>query len=373
MSELARHVLDSMRCGVVTVDRTGRVTTLSPLAASWLGVERGAALGADCRQAFSACPAVAHLLLDALGRGTLPDRAELELEVEGSRRLLIGFSLSQVVGDDGELLGSAIFFKDLTVVEEERERQALRKRLGSLGEMAAQLAHEVRNRLGGIRVFLGLTRRRLNGDAEGQGYLDRCEAELLEANAKMTEVLDFVRPLRLEVRPTDAEGLCRDAVDAVLARLGGGAPRVEWSVAPGLPPVAADPPRVRDAVANLVANAVEAAGPDGTVWVRLATEDAPVLVVSPAGPEVPGLRGYGEGRGSRVRIEVEDDGPGMPPEVLRRIFHPFFTTKDDGTGLGVPTAQKILDAHAGSVDVESKPGRGTRVIVRLPAVDPEEG
>lgn len=372
-SDLPRHVLDSMRCGVVTVDRSGRVTTLNLPAAACLAVDPETALGQDCRKVFERCPAMAHLLLDAMERGTLPDRAELELDVDGSRRILIGFSLSRIADDDGEPLGSAIFFKDLTLVEEERERQALRNRLASLGEVAAQLAHEIRNRLGGIQLFLGLARRRLGGDREGEAYLERAGAEILEANAKMGEILDFVRPIKLEPVPVDAEALCREALNATLARFPGARMRVEWEVGPEVPPASVDAPRVRDALANLFANAVEAAGPEGRLRIRIAREQAPVLVAEPLENGVPGLRGYGEGRGVRVRVDITDDGPGILPDVLRRIFHPFFTTKDHGSGLGVPTAQKILDAHAGSLDVESRPGQGATFIVRLPTEETDHG
>ncbi len=372
MTDPASRVLASMRCGVVTVDGSGRVTSINALAGEWLRVDPRDARGRDCREAFAHCPAMAHLLLDALGRGTLPDRAELELSFDGERRTLIGFSLSRISGDEGETLGSAIFFKDLTVVEEQRERQALRNRLASLGEVAAQLAHEIRNRLGGIRLFLGLAKRRLAGDAEGEAYLERAESEILEANGKMGEILDFVRPLKLEPALADPEGLCREALEATLARFSSGLPRVEWDADPGLPSVVVDAGRVRDALTNLFANAIEATGAAGCLRVRLRTEDAPVLVASPLGQEVPGLRGYGEGRGSRVRIEIADDGPGMAPEVLRRIFHPFFTTKEHGSGLGIPSAQKILDAHGGSLDAHSVQGRGATFVVLLPAAGKEE-
>ncbi len=372
MNELASLVLASMRCGVVTVDGAGRVTSVNALAGEWLHVDPRTVHGQDCRVAFAHCPAMAHLLLDALGRATLPDRAELELSFTHSRRTLIGFSLSRIADERGETLGSAIFFKDLTVVEEERERQALRNRLASLGEVAAQLAHEIRNRLGGIRLFLGLARRRLAGDPEGESYLERAESEILEANGKMGQILDFVRPLKLEPVPADPEALCREALEATLARFSNGLPKVEWDADPGVPAVVVDPGRVRDALANIFANAVEATGPAGALRVRLSTEDAPVLVASPLGRELPGLRGYGEGKGSRVRIEITDDGPGMTPEVVRRIFQPFFTTKEHGSGLGVSAAQKILDAHGGSLDARSDPGRGSTFIVLLPAARAKE-
>lgn len=368
---LAGRVLASMRCGVVAVDGRGRVTMLNEPAAACLDVEPRASVGRDCREVFARSPALAHLLLDAMERGTLPDRAELEINIAEARRLLIGFSLSRIEDDHGRPVGSAIFFKDLTLVEEEREREALRNRLASLGEVAAQLAHELRNLLGGVRLFVGLARRRLDADPEGQGYLDRAEDELLEANRKMGEVLNFVRPLTLDLSVIDPHEVCRGALEATLARYPGAETEVRWEIESPLPLIRADGSRLRDALANIFANAVEAMEGRGSLRIRLRPEQTPVLVASPLGSLVEGLRGFGEGIRPRVRVEISDDGPGMTPEVLRRIFHPFFTTKEKGSGLGVPAAQKILDAHGGSLDVKSEPGVGTTFMVLVPAITTE--
>jgi signal transduction histidine kinase len=368
IADLAERLVGSLRCGVVAVDTGGRVTAVNDAAAAILSVNRDCALGRDCREVFPHCLSLARLLLDGLDRGTLPDRAELELDLGASRRTLLGFSLSRMIGESGEVVGSAIFFKDLTLVEEQREREALRNRLASLGEMAAQLSHEIRNRLGGIRLFVGLARRRA-ADPLALEYLDRAEGELLAANGKMAEVLDFVRPVRLSTGPCDVADLCRSALEATLARYPAAGLEVRWVVAPNTPPVHADASRVRDALANLFSNAVEAGAGHLEIRIHAAaprgtegpTQDDPSAPGGRTGP--PGLP---------VHVEIDDDGPGMPPDVLRRIFHPFFTTKEEGTGLGVPTAQKILDAHGGSLDVRSEPGRGSTFVVTLPS-DPTEG
>lgn len=350
---LARSILESLRCGVAAVDLEGRVSALNPPARQILGLEGGPGVGAHCRDVFRGCPAVAHLLLEALRRDTLPDRAETVVELEGRRGRLIGYSLSRTCGEDGRPSGAGIFFKDLTRVEEERERESLRRRLASLGEMAAQLAHELRNRLGGVRLFVGLARRRVADDPEAREYLERAEGELLEANGKMTQVLDFVRPLRLDLAPADPVALCRAALEATLARYPGERMGVDWEV--GDPPeVRADARLLQDALANLFANAVEATGRQGRIGIRIAAE------------------GAGSAPGERVRIEIVDDGPGMEPDVLRRIFHPFFTTKEEGSGLGVPAAQKIVDAHGGTLDVRSRPGEGATFVVLLPGGLPAE-
>jgi signal transduction histidine kinase len=372
---LAERILASMRCGVVTVDAGGRVTSVNDQAAENLEVAAGAVLGVHCREAFESCPQVAHLLLSALQRETLPDRAELEIRLGSGRKVLVGFSLSRVDGRDGNPLGSAIFFKDLTLVEEERERQALRNRLANLGEVSAELAHELRNLLGGVRVFVGLARRRLQEDPQGRGYLDRAEEELLEANGKLRQILDFVRPLEVDCAPLDLEAVVRDALEGTLGQHVGAEVQVGWRCDRRLPAVTGDAVRLRDAFSNLFANAVEAMGERGSLQVTLRAEAVPVLVASGIGASIPGVKGFGERRGFRVRAEISDDGPGMAPDVLRRIFQPFFTTKASGSGLGVPLAQKIVDAHGGVLDAFSEAGGGCTMTVILPASpeDPTHG
>lgn len=367
----ASSILASLRCGVVAVDPGGTVTLVNGPAADALAVAPGTWYGRSCRTVFAHCPAFATLLMDALTRETLPDRAELEIEVGPARRLLLGFSLSRISGDNDEIKGSVIFFKDLTFVEEERERQALHNRLAALGEVAAQLAHELRNRLGGVRLFVGLARRRAAGDAESVGYLDRAEQELLSANDKMSQVLDFVRPLKLEIQLLDVEPLCRAALEATIARYPGVEMEASWDVEAGLPAVLVDEARFRDALANLFANAVEATEGFGRITVRIRRTEAAAPLAAVAA-SIPGLRVWDKNGGTRVRIEISDNGPGMAPEVLRRIFQPFYTTKEDGSGLGVPAAQKIMDAHGGSLDVRSAPGRGATFTILIPAASEEK-
>jgi signal transduction histidine kinase len=369
--DLAARVLASMRCGVVTIDASGTVTSLNAPAQSCLEIDPARAVGAHCDEAFKECPQIAHLLLGALERGALPDRAELEFKSRTGNRVLVGFSLSRIEGE-GKTLGSAIFFKDLTLVEEERERQALRNRLAGLGEVSAQLAHELRNLLGGVRLFLGLARRRFQEDEAGRTYLDRADSELVQANGKLTQMLDFVRPLDLELARVDPEEAVREALEATLARFPEANPEIDWECAPSLPAVRGDAGRLRDALANLFANAIEAMDGSGRLRVSLFAEEAPILVASSLGASIPEIRGFGESRRARVRIEISDEGPGMAPEVLRRIFQPFFTTKQNGSGLGIPSAQKIIDTHGGILDVRSEAGRGTTFVVLLPAGSEEE-
>ncbi len=147
-------------------------------------------------------PAILRVLSGVFEMSTLPNRAELRLK---DLDRVIGYTLSQVKDDSGQPIGAVMFFKDLTQVEQLNERERLRDRLASLGEMAAGIAHELKNPLAGIEVMAGLLRRQVPDSKDAQSLLADILSEAKLANAIVVEMLEFVRPVRLQVERTDVE------------------------------------------------------------------------------------------------------------------------------------------------------------------------
>jgi len=284
---------------------------------------------------------------------TLPNRAELRLK---DIDRVIGYTLSQVKDDAGRPTGAVLFFKDLTQVEEMEERERLRDRLASLGEMAAGIAHELKNPLAGIEVMAGLLRRQVPDSTDAQLLLADIMSEAKLANAIVVEMLEFVRPIRLQVDRTDVTEVLRQAV--VVAE--GKVPRRDITVAmdlsPTLPAIDGDQHQLCQVFANLLINAFEAL--DGRGLVSIVAASGHIAQDPALGSEVPAT--------PAIIVEVVDDGPGVPPDLSDRIFTPFFSTKPKGSGLGLPIVRKIVDAHDGRIDLSSAPGAGTRFRVTLP-------
>jgi signal transduction histidine kinase len=281
----------------------------------------------------------------------LPNRAELRLKSSGK---VIGYTLSQVRDAEGAITGATLFFKDLTRVEQLEERERLRDRLAALGEMAAAIAHEVKNPLGGIEVMAGLLKRQLPDSPDAQTILADIIKEAKMANAIVLEVLEFVRPIRLQVEDVRLADVMRDAVSLAESLVRRGDVAVHVSPLDDLPAMQGDPHQLRQIFTNLLTNAFEALNGPGTV--RIVATHVPDEE-PPAPDAVPG---------ASVQIEVSDDGPGMPPEVLDKTFRPFVTTKPQGSGLGLAIVRKIVDAHDGRLDVHAAVGGGTRFRVTLP-------
>jgi signal transduction histidine kinase len=267
---------------------------------------------------------------------------------------VIGYTLSHVRNARGRAIGATLFFKDLTRVEQLEERERLRDRLAALGEMAAAIAHEVKNPLAGIEVMAGILKRQLPASEDAQTILADIIKEAKMANAIVLEVLDFVRPIRLQVEHIALPDVIRDAITMAESHAMRGDVQVAIDVPAGLPTVQGDPHQLRQLFTNLLTNAFEALGGAGAVRISAAGIEAE----EPA----PGV----ERAGAMLQVVVADDGPGVPPEVVDRIFSPFFTTKPQGSGLGLAIVRKIVDAHDGRIDVSSKVGGGTTFRVTVP-------
>jgi two-component system nitrogen regulation sensor histidine kinase GlnL len=268
---------------------------------------------------------------------------------------VIGYTLSQVRDARGSITGATLFFKDLTRVEQLEERERLRDRLAALGEMAAAIAHEVKNPLAGIEVMAGILKRQHAESEDAQSILRDIIKEAKMANAIVLEVLDFVRPIRLQVERISLSDVVRDAIATAESHVPRGGVDVGVRLNESLPPIQGDPHQLRQLFTNLLTNAFEAMGGTGQVAIsaqQLAAEE------EPAGGELHAV--------PMIQVEVADSGPGVPADVMDRIFSPFFTTKPQGSGLGLAIVRKIVDAHDGRIDVSAGVKGGTRFRVTLP-------
>ena len=347
-----RQIVDSMRNGVLAITRDGRVAVMNEVAYRIFGLTASAEdIGRPFGEVLHAEPDVARVLANAFELHLLPNRAELRLKAS---RKVIGYTVSHIRDENGTVAGAALFFKDLTKVEELEERERLRDRLAALGEMAAAIAHELKNPLAGIEVTAGLLRRRVPDSPDMQALVGDIISEAKLANAIVLEVLEFVRPIRLEVERTSIAQVLHDSVRMAEGKVNRGEVEVTMSVEAHLPLIEGDHHQLCRLFTNLFVNALEALDGKGHI-----------AITATAGPMEEDHPGAVDARPVRtVTVEVNDDGPGMPPEVIDRIFNPFFTTKAQGSGLGLAIVRKIVDAHEGRIDVTSD--RGTSFRVTLP-------
>jgi PAS domain S-box-containing protein len=357
----AARLLGSLASGVVGVDTRGRVVLVNAGAQRLLGCPEGSlreALGRDCRSVFASEPAIARLLLKAARGQHEASRAELALRGDRYGETgTLGLTVFPVHGDRGRRIGAAMLFRDLTPIERSEEQERLQGRLAALGQMAAGLAHELRNPLASLEVLAGLLRRRLP-DGEERGLVDDLLAQLRDLSRIVSTSLDFVRPSTPRRSLADPAGL----LDAALARaIGKDTPplAIERRFEPA-PVAALDEELIIVALTNLITNAVQAM--EGCAPERRR------LLVCVTCRDV----GDGDKPVRELVFAITDAGPGIPPELRDRIFYPFFTTRERGSGIGLATVQKIVGGHGGTVELDSRVGDGSTFRIRLPLDPPGE-
>jgi signal transduction histidine kinase len=349
-----RHIVDSMRNGVIAFRRDGTLALMNDEAYRIFALTKHPAdIGRPFVDVLRERPAIIRVLSSAFELSHLPNRAELRLK---DLDRVIGYTLSQVRDDHGVPIGGVMFFKDLTRVEQLVERERLRDRLASLGEMAAGIAHELKNPLAGIEVMASLLRRQVQNAPAAQSLVADIISESKLANSIVVEMLEFVRPVRLQMERIDVSDVLQQAVTLAESKVRRGDVEVRTDLENGLPMIEADLHQLMQVFTNLLANAFEALEGKGLILIKAysSTIEADPTLVGPQPPT------------PTIVVDVADNGPGLPVDARDRIFDPFFTTKPQGSGLGLAIVRKIVDAHDGRIDVSSEPQKGTRFRVTLP-------
>ena len=369
----AADILRNIRSGIVTIDAQGRLLYANPAAESLLQLDLPARLGRPILDDIGrAAPELADVLFRAAARGERTTRAEGTIRV-GSQSALIGVTTTTSDAADGDTAargtGTAIF-SDITNSKRMEALHLRAQRLEAVAELSASLAHEIRNPLASIRSAVeqlaGLSARGASGTLDAEDVEDvRTLAGLTVRESDrlshlLGEFLDFSRAQVTRVERVDPAEASREAARLVAAHPAAAAVRVTVEVTDEVPAVDGDPELLHRALFNLLLNAVQATvavHPQGGGRVRLEVQ-------CPDAAELPNGLSFPHGA---VAVHVSDDGPGIAPEVLHRLFDPFFTTRAGGSGLGLAVVQRAVEAHRGVVLVEAGgQGAGARFTMLLP-------
>jgi len=295
------------------------------------------------------CAALLIGLALAVGRPMVDLQQTISKIREGDLDARVSFaSRNDEVGDLGRSFNE--MFDELRNSREEiqklhRTQMSRAEHLATLGEMAAGLAHEIRNPLAGIAGVIDIIGRDLPPTSPAREVLKDMRAEVQHINRILTDLLSTARPKQPEYRLANINSTAEHAVLIASEQGREKNIKVELSKAENLPLVLHDENQVSQVLLNLLLNGIQAAGPGGQVLLNVGRQDG------------------------SARITVTDTGHGIPPEILPNIFLPFFTTKGRGTGLGLSLARRIIENHGGHIEVTSSVGQGSQFIVLLPLPD----
>lgn len=349
-------ILGAVASGVIAVDGAGTVTDANPAARAALAASCPNPIGQDLAAVLPAHPALEAALAGG-GASAVP----FEVSVAGHDdrpRTLAGRVSPLQSGASGLSSGAVVVFEDVTQLRRLQDQLERGERLKALGEMAAGVAHEIRNPLNGIEGFASLLARDLDADAPGRRYADAVIDGVRHLNRTVTGLLAFTSPKPPERRALPLAELVASCIELVQAEAAEQddaiAVAIDWQDHWGDARVACDGTQIRQVVLNLLQNAIaiQSEAVDTDVTARIAVRLAP-------GPEV-----------GQVHLVVDDAGPGVPQHARHNIFTPFFTTRANGTGLGLAVAHTMVDLHGGSLVVDDAPDLGgARFVMVLPVSD----
>ncbi len=325
--------------GIIVTD--GReISVLTPAAARILGLKPAPGPGSPLK---SLPPALEKIALEALKFGEAKSGLVIEIKTSRGESGIVGVSVVPLQGDHGKnrLL---LVLDDIGSARQLEEKLWRIDRLANVGTLAAGMAHEIKNALVAGKTFIDLLLEK-NRDVE---LVDVVRRELSRIDAIVTRMLKFSGPDRAMTSTVSLHQILEHSLRLVQPHREDKLIALKESLRAVPDSVRGDDYQLQQAFVNLLLNALEAMGPNGTLTV--ATES-----------------GNGNPGAQRIHIIIADDGDGIAPEHLERVFDPFFTTKSEGTGLGLPITRRIIEAHQGTVTVNSRPKEGTTFRITLPS------
>jgi PAS domain S-box-containing protein len=352
VKSLIRNVLESIPTGVLTVDSRGLVTSLNSAAERLLGVRASMAVGRAVEDVLQTATELSTWVRAALAGHGLFQESDLSLAGSGNRRMTLRVSAAELRDESSRSDGLVVLLRDITEVSRLELQLRRADKLAALGTLAAGVAHEVKNPLQALSVNLHLLVQELEAPQPSGGdiatYVDVLRSEIQRIHRIVENFLRFSKPSIPEVKPLDLNALVERVLSLVAFEAADRGVTIATEFDPRLESIPGDEGQLAQVVLNLVINALQAMPSGGSLGLMTRR-----------------LSGWAE-------LTVKDTGEGIPPEMSLQIFDPYFTTRPGGVGLGLAIAHRIIEGHNGTIDVESKAGEGTLIIVRLPVGVPVE-
>jgi two-component system nitrogen regulation sensor histidine kinase GlnL len=348
------NVIDSVGDGVIVFDEQGACTLMNPAAEEITGISRRQAREQGTATLFRNEPVLQEMVEKTATTGMTVSDHENVVLIRGGHPTPVSVTTTPLLLGTGTKVGTIVVLRDLTNIRDLERAVRHADRLSALGALAAGLAHEIKNPLGGIRGAAQLMERELPVESELREYLRVVLKEVQRVNLIVEELLTLASPRPLRLEEVNLHKVLGDLL--LLQKRAVDDRRVAFvqQFDPSIPPILGDEGLLTQLFLNLIKNAVEAAGDGGRIRVSS-------RVVSDYS-----MTHKGERRSRMVAVEVSDDGPGISPAELEHLFTPFYTTKPTGTGLGLAICQKIVTEHRGLIKVDSELGKGTTFTVALP-------
>lgn len=327
-NEYLSNLLESISDGVIAIDLSGYITRFNRSASIITGYLPQEVISQKFEDIFYRPFSIQH------------DSGErYKLRSKSGRYVPIAERDSHISDSEGNIIGTVKVFQDLSEITELKTIIQNKERLAVVGEMAATIAHEIRNPLGGIRGFASFLKQDLPPDDPRQRYVEKIMQGIHSIELIVNDLLEYTRPIELKKEVADLRELFHETIEFLSIEN----KKVEINIQcqPNIV-VYLDKRKMIQVFTNILTNSIQSIEKHGKITI------------------------FAELENKYVRIDITDNGCGIPPEILPKIFSPFFTTKEKGTGLGLALCVKIIEAHEGQIKVFSRVGEGTTIKLWLP-------
>lgn len=343
--DYTQQVVANMANGLLSVNSAGEVASYNQLALDLLGLEERDVMGKDLREIMDfEAAGVSETLTNS--RSVL-DR-ELNYKLKSKEIIPLSVSVTPILTEDRQISGAVILLRDLREIKRLQEKIRHSEKFAAIGELAAGVAHEIRNPLSSIKGFAQFLRHSLKDQQEEREYATVMVHEIDRINRVVTDLLIYARPLIVKQKKEDLMPLISHAISLVNADAQARQVTIRQNLSDDLDSIWIDANQLIHALLNLLLNSLEAVSEGGEIEIGAKLEETAI---------------------QHLNLWVEDDGIGVPKDDLEKLIDPFFTTRKKGTGLGLAIVKKIVENHQGELSIESPPhGKncGTRVSLYIP-------
>jgi signal transduction histidine kinase len=342
------QILSNLQDGVMLFTRDARAVLVSSACERFLNIGRERIFGAEVRDIFDRSTRLGRIVRDAFEGGM--SIVQEEVTTETGRRVEVSLDfIHDAQSRDRHSLGALLTIHDLESVREIETELEVSRRMASIGRLTAGVGHEVKNPINAIVVHLELLRNKVHAGGDALRHLDIIQSEIRRLDRVVQTLVDFSRPVELQLKDQDLRGVVSSVLMLASAEFQTRGVTVESQAPPRSVYCRVDADLLEQALLNVVINGAQAMASGGLLEVRL-TEDS-----------------------RWAYIRVRDHGEGIPDEIRARIFDLYFTTKKEGSGIGLAMTYRIVQMHHGQIDVESKAGSGTTFVLRLPLISAGSG
>lgn len=356
-----KSIIQSLNSGLIALDLEGEITFINQMAAQMLDYSKEELLGKNIKEIFGKDDASKKCIRAIFIPHKHIDDREISLKKKNGTIISVGLSSSQIHDENNNFDGIIILFRDLTEIQHLKSQVERMDRLALMGELAAGIAHEVRNPLAGIRASAQLLQEGVKNEKFQKDIVERIIREVDKANKLLKEFFKFAKPSKPNLRFHDIEILIEGVHLLLSPEMKRQKVQFHMNMGANIPKVFVDETQLEQVFMNILLNAIEAMPEGGSINILTSCKKFDIMGKKLDIEEEP------NNQLNFVIVEISDTGVGIAEDNLEKIFNPFYSSKPTGLGLGLSISSRLVDENGGNIDVSSKIGKGTSFKIALPA------